>query len=158
LTTGDNTGNAMRDMVRILQRLLCVIIFVCLSFSIADAAAKAVEDPGKYADEVMRLVFSNERDKAANVIADTAGRPDLAANVLGALNTMGGKQIDYNDKILDHTFGKDLRQIVYYCFIDGLGFFYFRFNFKMTSHGWLLTSFSFKPENNELFPKDFIDQ
>jgi hypothetical protein len=51
-----------------------------------------------------------------------------------------------------------LRQIVYYSYLEGLGFVYFRFNFKMTSTGWILANFSFKDETNELFPKDFTER
>jgi len=59
--------------------------------------------------------------------------------------------------VIDKDYNGGLRQIVYYSYHEGLGFVYFRFNFKMTSTGWILTNFSLKDETDELFPKGFTD-
>jgi hypothetical protein len=91
-------------------------------------------------------------------LSDTVGNPSYAENLQNALNALTGKKIEYSDKIVDNTYGKSLRQIVYYCFVENIGFIYFRFNFKMSGHGWILANFNFKTETNELFPKDFIDR
>ena len=47
-------------------------------------------------------------------------------------------------------------QIIYYVYLEDVAFFYFRFNFKMTGAGWMLSNFTFKSETEELFPKDFV--
>ncbi|MGH6784618.1 MAG: hypothetical protein ACREBP_08355, partial [Sphingomicrobium sp.] len=60
--------------------------------------------------------------------------------------------------VIDNSYGKALRQIVYYTNIEGLGFVYFRFNLKMTSQGWVLAHFFFKSETNDLLPKDFVER
>jgi hypothetical protein len=74
-----------------------------------------------------------------------------------------GKKFDFSRKVVDRNFHNALRQIVYYSNIENpaispIGFFYFRFTFKMTSCGWVLAHFSFKDEANELFPKDFTER
>jgi hypothetical protein len=91
------------------------------------------------------------------MISETIGKPSLAENLQNALNALASKKIGYSDKVVDHSFGKGLRQIVYYCFVENIGFVYFRFNYKMSDHGWILANFIFKTETNELFPKDFVD-
>lgn len=65
--------------------------------------------------------------------------------------------VDLADKVLDKTFGKSLRQIIYYCYIKKIGYVYFRFNFKLAGNGWHMVHFIFRREAQELFPKDFIE-
>ena len=144
--------------MRIVLRYLPGLPALFLGATIAVAAPQNVDDPDKYAGDVMRLLSSNDIVGVAKMISDTTGQPAYEDTVQKALSVMSGKGIDYSDKVIDNTFGKSLRQIVYYCFIDKFGFVYFRFNFKMTSHGWVLAYFNFKTETNELFPKDFIDR
>ena len=74
------------------------------------------------------------------------------------LQTFEGKKFDFTKKAIDKDYNGALRQIVYYSYVEGLGFIYFRFNFKMTSTGSILAHFSFKDETNELFPKDFTER
>jgi hypothetical protein len=140
--------------------LSCVLCLLALSLGTSPAIAepKYVDDPDKYAAEVMRLLVKGDIPTLAKTVTDSIGKPDSADQLKNALGMLGGKTIDYNDKVIDNTFGKGLRQIVYYSFIDGVGFIYYRFNFKMSSKGWILANFNFKTETNELFPKDFVDR
>jgi len=108
-------------------------------------------------NEVMRQLSNNEVASVSKMISDTIGKPSYADNVQNAPNALTSKKIGYSDKVVDHSFGKGLRQIVYYCFVENIGFVYFRFNYKMSNHGWILANFNFKTETNELFPKDFVD-
>jgi len=108
-------------------------------------------------NEVMRQLSNNEVASVSKMISDTIGKPSYADNVQNAPNALTSKKIGYSDKVVDHSFGKGLRQIVYYCFVENIGFVYFRFNYKMSKHGWILANFNFKTETNELFPKDFVD-
>jgi hypothetical protein len=144
--------------MRYLLACLLGLIAISLYSLIAIAEAQRVEEPGKYAGEIMSLLSKNDVASVSKMIADTVGKPSYAENLQSALNALTGKKIDYTDKVVDNTFGKSLRQIVYYCFVDNVGFVYFRFNFKMSSSGWILANFIFKTETNELFPKDFIDR
>ena len=140
--------------------LSCVLFLLALSLGASHAIAepKYVDDPDKYAAEVMRLLTKGDTAALAKMVTDSIGKPDSAEGLKNALGVLGGKPIDYNEKVIDNTFGKGLRQIVYYSFVDNVGFIYYRFNFKMSSKGWILANFNFKTEANELFPKDFVDQ
>ena len=140
--------------------LACLFGLLALSLhsAIAIAEAQRIDEPDKYAGEIMALLSNNDVVSVSKKISDTVGNPSYAERLESALNTLTGKKIDYTDKIVDNTFGKSLRQIVYYCFVENIGFVYFRFNFKMSSRGWILANFIFKTEINELFPKDFIDK
>ena len=143
-------------MVR--KLVLCLLALWLAAPAAALAAPPPVADPDKYAAHVMDLIKKNDMTAVAKMIADSIGRPTYADTIQDGLGVVTGKTIDYSDKVIDNTFGKSLRQIVYYTFIDQTGFVYYRFNFKMSSHGWILANFIFKSENNELFPKDFIDR
>ena len=139
--------------------LACLFGLIALLHSaIAIAEPQRIDEPDKYADEIMALLSNNDLVSVSKKISDTVGNPSYAERLESALNALTGKKIDYTDKIVDNTFGKSLRQIVYYCFVENIGFVYFRFNFKMSSRGWILANFIFKTEINELFPKDFIDK
>jgi hypothetical protein len=128
-----------------------------LGICIARADPQYIADPDKYAADVMHLLAEKEIASVSKMISDTIGKPSYADNLQNALNALSTKNVDYSEKVVDHSFGKGLRQIVYYCFVDNVGFIYFRFNYKMSSHGWILANFIFKTETNELFPKDFVE-
>jgi hypothetical protein len=144
--------------MRIARELVLCLLALCLAASAAIAAPPPVADPDKYAARVMGLIAKSDMAAVAKMIADSIGKPTYADTIQNGFDSLTGKTIDYSDKVIDNTFGKSLRQIVYYTFVDQTGFVYYRFNFKMSSHGWILANFIFKSENNELFPKDFIDR
>jgi hypothetical protein len=140
--------------------LACLFGLIALSLypTIAIAEAQRIDEPDKYAGEIMALLSNNDVVSVSKKISDTVGNPSYEQPLQGALGALTGKKIDYTDKVIDNTFGKSLRQIVYYCRVENIGFVYFRFNFKMSSSGWTLANFTFKTETQELFPKDFIDR
>ena len=142
------------------QTLRCALCLLVLSLAPSPAIAepKYVDDPDKYAAEVMQLLVKGDMATLAKTVTDSIGKPESADTLKNALGMLNGKTIDYNGKVIDNTFGKSLRQIVYYSFVDSVGFIYYRFNFKMSSKGWILANFNFKTETNELFPKDFVDR
>ena len=144
--------------MRMIRRLVLLLLALSLATSAAFAAAQPITDPDKYATEVMRLLDKGDIAALAKTVTDSIGKPESADTLKNALGMLGGKPIDYSDKVIDNSFGKGLRQIIYYSFIDNVGFIYYRFNFKMTSKGWILANFNFKTETNELFPKDFVDR
>ena len=134
------------------------LVALLLHSAVAVADPQRVNDPDKYAGEVMALLANNDVASVAKKVSETIGKPTYADNVQNALKAFVDKKVDYSDKVIDKTFGKSLRQIVYYCFVENVGFIYFRFNFKNSSTGWILANFIFKSETNELFPKDFISE
>jgi hypothetical protein len=144
--------------MRIALRCALCLLVLSLAPSPALAEPKYVDDPDKYAAEVMQLLVKGDMATLAKTVTDSIGKPESADTLKNALGMLNGKTIDYNGKVIDNTFGKSLRQIVYYSFVDSVGFIYYRFNFKMSSKGWILANFNFKTETNELFPKDFVDR
>jgi len=86
------------------------------------------------------------------------GKPELSGTLTNAFQVFEGKNFDFTKKVVDKDYNGALHQVVYYSYVENLGFVYFRFNFKMSSQGWLLANFAFKDETNELFPKDFIER
>ena len=140
--------------------LACLFGLIALSLhsAIAIAEPQRIDEPDKYAGEIMALLSNNDVVSVSKKISDTVGTPSYVQALQSALSALTGKKIDYTDKVIDNTFGKSHRQIVYYFFVENIGFVYFRFNFKMSSNGWILANFTFKTETNELFPKDFVDQ
>jgi hypothetical protein len=143
--------------MRIVLKCVLPLFALWLGTQIANADPQYIADPDKYAADVTQLLGEKNVASASKMIADTIGKASYADNLQNAPNALSTKNIDYSDKVVDYSFGKGLRQIVYYCFVDNVGFIYFRFNYKMSSHGWILANFIFKTETNELFPKDFVE-
>lgn len=143
--------------MRVILGFLFGLLALLIDASIAIAEPQYIDDPDKYAVAAMRLLSNNEVESLSKMISGTIGKPSLAENLQNALSALTSKKIGYCDKVIDHSFGKGLRQIVYYCYVENIGFVYFRFNYKMSDHGWILANYIFKTETNELFPKDFVD-
>jgi hypothetical protein len=137
--------------------IAAILGFVCLCAT-AWGDAKPVEDPDKFSEEVMRMISANSFAEAGKMLAEATGQPIQTESVAKALQVLDGKRFDFSSKVFDNKFGNALRQIVYYAYVENIGFLYFRFNFKQTSRGWVVANFNFKSETIELFPKDFVDR
>jgi len=124
----------------------------------ASAEPRRISDPDNFCEQVLQTISNKARREAVDLIANSIGKPDLSGTLMNALQIFEGKNFDFTKKVVDKDYSGGLRQIVYYSYIENLGFAYFRFNFKMTSGGWILANFTFKDETNELFPKDFTDR
>ena len=136
-------------------------IAAILAFAIGSAVSaepKRIDDPDKFTAGIMALVAKGGYADISKTIADIEDQPKSVEPLQKAFEKLEGKRTDYSDKVLDKKFGKALRQIIYYTYVERTGFVYYRFNFKLTSHGWLLSNFGFKDEAEHLFPKDFVDQ
>jgi hypothetical protein len=141
--------------------LLRIVFAAILTFIVSAAqAAEAIRvpNPDEFCEEVISQISNKELRKAANSIANSTGQPNLLSTLEGAFQIFEGKHFDFTRKVIDKDFNGVLRQVVYYSYIEKIGFVYFRFNFKMTSTGWVLSNFTFKSETQELFPKDFIER
>jgi hypothetical protein len=117
-----------------------------------------IPDPDKFSAEIGDTISKNRARDVAAMIANTIGKPDASDPLLKLLQVFESRRLDFTKKVIDKDYNGALRQIVYYSYLEGLGFVYFRFNFKRTSTGWILANFSFKDETNELFPKDFTER
>ena len=116
-----------------------------------------IQDPATFCDDLFANVSPFKSTEIAKKVAAAIGKPEAIEPLQNGMKPLEDKKIDFSKKVLDKDFGGALRQIVYYMYVDNLGFFYFRLNFKMTGSNWILANFNFKTETNELFPKDFIE-
>jgi hypothetical protein len=143
-------------MLNISRIAFAMILFTTLPALGADPAR--VADPENFCAEVLNAISSGKTSDAANLIATTVGRADSAGELMKFLKILEDQNFDFTKKVVDKDYNNALRQIVFYSYLKNLGFVYFRFNFKMTSTGWILANFTFKDETNELFPRDFMER
>jgi hypothetical protein len=145
-----------------MRKLLIAGVALCLlSTRVMAASPVPVPDPEKFATDFVNKLSNNGSREAASVLAYEVGRPEYSADAQRLLQFFDGKTFDFTRKVIDRDFNGALRQIVLYSYIKGVGagaFVYFRFNYKMTSAGWVLANFTFKDETSELFPKEFTDR
>ena len=137
---------------------LAFAAILALAVPASSAEPVRIGDPDKFSEEIVQTISQKSPRDAADMIANTIGKPDASDSLLKFLQIFEGKNFDFTKKAIDKDYNGAVRQIVYYSYLKGLGFVYFRFNFKMTSTGWILAHFSFEDETNELFPKDFTDR
>jgi hypothetical protein len=141
-----------------MHRLLQTVIIALLALTgSALADPVRVQDPGKFCQDLFADISPFNSSDIASKVATTIGNPAARETLQNALKILDSKKIDFWKKVIDRDVSGALRQIVYYAYVENLGFLYFRLNFKMTSTGWILANFNFKSESNELFPKDFVD-
>ena len=142
--------------------LIAIAALACLISSQSFAADPIpVSDPEKFANKVIEELGRNGSSAVADRITRQVGRPEGAGDMRKFLQFFDNKKFDYSRKVIDHDYGGALRQIVIYSYVkaeQNSGFMYFRFNYKMSSAGWILANFAFKDETNELFPKDWLDR
>src|SRR5215813_4557919 len=116
---------------------------------------RTIDNPETFAADVVHMIANGASNDAAKTITDVVGQPAQVSTVQNAFRIFDGKEFDFSKKVVDNEIAGALREIMHYSYVDKLGFVYFRFNFKMTSKGWVLAHFSFKSEAKELLPKDF---
>ena len=134
-----------------------IIIFVALTGSSRADPIARVQDPGKFCEDLFANISPFKSGEIARKVAAEIGKPEVAQTLENAMKLLDDKKIDFSKKVIDKEFSNALRQIVYYAYVENIGFLYFRSNFKMTSTGWILANFNFKSETTELFPKDFVE-
>jgi hypothetical protein len=118
-------------------------------------AFRLIDDPEKFAADVVQTIANGDENDAARTISETIGQPAALSKLQNAFQVFTGKKFDFRKKVVDTEISGALRQIIHYSYVEQLGFIYFRFNFKRTSKGWMLANFNFKGETDELLPKDF---
>ena len=123
--------------------------------ALPQAQFRPIDNPETFAADVVQTIANGAPNDAAGTISETIGQPAALSKIQSAFQAFNGKKFDFSKKVIDNDIGGALRQIVHYSYVEQLGFIYFRFNFKMTSKGWVLANFTFKSETDELLPKDF---
>ncbi len=136
---------------------LGIAVWLAWQTSAVAQGPKPVE-PDRFSAGIVETVSKGALKEAAGSVADVVGQPTGAQNIQSALQVFEGKKFDFAKKVIDKELAGALRQIIYYSYVEKLGFAYFRFHYKMTSKGWILAHFMFKDETQELLPKDFVVQ
>jgi hypothetical protein len=116
---------------------------------------RPIDNPEKFSADLVQTIANGTPNDAAETISEAIGQPAVLSKIQNSFQVFNGKKFDFSKKVIDNAIGGALRQIIHYSYVEQLGFIYFRFNFKMTSKGWVLANFTFKSETNELLPKDF---
>jgi hypothetical protein len=116
---------------------------------------RPIDNPEKFAADVVQTIAKGAVNDAARTMAETIGQPAQVSTIRSGLLVFDGKEFDFSKKVIDNELAGALREIIHYSYVKQLGFIFLRFNFKMTSKGWVLAHFSFKSEQKELLPKDF---
>jgi hypothetical protein len=142
--------------MRHLFRAALIVLIAFAGSAFADSAMR-IQDPGKFCDDLFADISPFKSGQIAKKIAVAIGKPEATETMTNGLKLLDDKKIDFSKKVIDRDINNALRQIVYYAYVENIGFVYFRINFKMTSTGWILANFNFKSETNELFPKDFVE-
>ena len=119
------------------------------------AQFRPIDNPEKFTADLVQTIANGAPNDAAATISEAIAQPGVLSKIQNAFQVFSGKKFDFSKKVIDNEFGGALRQIIHYSYVEQVGFIYFRFNFKMTSKGWVLANFTFKAEANELLPKDF---
>jgi hypothetical protein len=140
LETPISTNSEGPTMPKILKLAFGAIL--ALAVPALPAEPVPIGNPDKCSEEIVEIISQKRPRDAADLIANTVGKPDASDSLQKFLQIFEDKNFDFTKKVID----KDYNGAV------------FRFNFKMTSTGWILAHFSFKDETNELFPKDFTDR
>jgi hypothetical protein len=139
---------------------LRIIFAAILALALPASAAeqRRISVPDQFCENVLQTISNKPPRDAADLIANSIGKPDASTDLAKFLQIFEGKNFDFTKKVVDKDYNGGLRQIVYYSYVENLGFYYFRFNLKMSSTGWILANFAFKNETDELFPKDFTER
>jgi hypothetical protein len=143
-------------MSAVVRMIFAAILVLAVPASAAEP--RRISDLDKFCEEITQTVSKQSRREAAELIANAMGKPEISGTLTNAMQIFEGKNFDFTKKVIDKDYNGALHQIVYYSYVEKVGFVYFRFNFKMTSSGWVLANFAFKDETNELFPKDFVER
>ena len=134
------------------RHLLVVLFFWLLTMPAHAGDPLPIPDPDKFSDAIMTDLALQHASEVAAKISETLGVPEQKSTIESTLKFIVDKKINYRKKVLDRDIAGALRQIVHYTYTRGIGFVYFRFNYKQTDSGWILAHFTFASEVNELFP------
>jgi hypothetical protein len=139
--------------MRYVAEIATIIFLTFVSGALADTAIR-VQDPAKFSEDLFANISPFKASDIAKKVAATIGKPEAAETIENGLKLLDGKKIDIAKKVVDRDINGALHQIIYYAYVENIGFVYL--NFKITSTGWVLANLNFKTETNELFPKDFV--
>ena len=122
------------EMRRYVFQIATIILVAFGSPAFADTPIR-IQDPAKYAQELFANISPFKASEIAKKVAATIGKPEAAETIENGLKLLDGKKFDISKKVIDRDINGALHQIVYYAYVENVGFLYFRLNFKITSTG-----------------------
>lgn len=131
------------------------VVILCLTWRVEAVAQEYIVNPDEFSEELISLIAKKQlREFAQRLAAATGKPPESATQIESALKIFEQGNLDYRKKVVDNLIAGALRQIIHYAYIPGVGdgFVYFRFNFKMSSKGWLTRNFIFATQLKICFP------
>jgi hypothetical protein len=105
----------------------------------------------------MDMLSNQKLAEVSEKIATEIGEEQQTSSIKSYLDVFKNNDFKITKQVIDKNYEGVLWQIMYYSYVDRIGFTYTRFNYKMSDRGWILANFSFKSEVNELFPPNFKD-
>jgi hypothetical protein len=107
-----------------LVRMIFVAI-LALAVPASAAESRRIPDLDKFCEDTVQTISNKARSDAADMITSSMGKPELSATLTNAFQVFEGKNFDFTKKVLDKDYNGALRQIVYYSYVEKLGFVYF---------------------------------
>jgi hypothetical protein len=77
-------------------------------------------DVDKFCEEFLHKISNEARQEAADLIANSAGKPESSGFLMNATQIFEGKNFDFTKKVVDKGYNGASRQIVYYSYIEDL--------------------------------------
>lgn len=114
-------------------------------------------DAERWVEAAIRELVNGKLEEFSRTYAQMIGQPqstEVLMRRLGVIKTLG--QPVFYEKVLDQRYGTSLRQLVYLALYRQTDYAYFKFTIKKNRGGWVVSSFDFRIEGGEIFPKDFV--
>ncbi len=130
-------------MRRYVFQIATIILVAFGSPAFADTPIR-IQDPAKYAQELFANISPFKASEIAKKVAATIGKPEAAETIENGLKLLDGKKFDISKKVIDRDINGALHQIVYYAYVENVGFLYFRSEFQDNQHRLDLGEFQFQ--------------
>jgi hypothetical protein len=129
-----------------------------LTTSIAQQAQVPIADPAQFSTTFIKQLETSGAEAVSEIIGRAVGNPAGKAALTPHLIPFEKKSSKMYGIASDVDFNGFVRVIIVYTYglIDQSPYLYFRFTFKNSPEGWLLTNFNFKTEPQEAFPAEFL--
>jgi hypothetical protein len=143
----------------------CTVLLLALLPTSPEAQTDAPRQPQPrihYPIDWSQLVIDDISAKrfsaaATQIIRAIQASPTQSKLLEARLSELPISDKPFNKLAEDKNYNNVIREMIYYQFNEGsvTPFLYYRFVFKITPNGWVLSNFHFKPENGQPFPLDW---
>jgi hypothetical protein len=95
-----------------------VALLIAWHTSVLAQTFKPIDDPEKFAADVVQTIGNGAPNEAARIVIDAVGQPGSLSSLQSALQVFDGKKFDFSKKVIDNDISGALRQIVHYSHIE----------------------------------------